>query len=107
MKITTIRIIIQKQIWIIRVTLPFVQGIGVLTIKLEQLKIKVVFTYPNKLQTAVTSPIEQQFKSNIYQLTCQCGAIYNIETKVGIKKRLSQHKRLVKINDIKSNSEIV
>jgi hypothetical protein len=89
------------------ITLPFMHGIDVLKRKLEQLKIKVFFSYPNKIHTACTNSIETKSKSNIYQITCNCGAIYNGETKIGINKRISQHQRIIKKNKTTSNSEII
>ncbi len=80
---------------------------NVLKRKLEQLKIKVFFSYTNKIHTACTNSIETKSKSNIYQITCNCGAIYNGETKIGINKRISQHQRIIKKNKITSNSEII
>ncbi len=40
-------------------------------------------------------------------MNCKCGAIYNGETKVGIKYRMKQHKTKIKENDKNSSSEIV
>jgi predicted GIY-YIG superfamily endonuclease len=37
--------------------------------------------------------MKPQLKSNIYQITCECGAIYNGETKVGLKTRMTQHEK--------------
>ena len=89
-----------------KISLPFVQGINVLKRKLEKLKIKVFFSYPNKIQTLCTNTIKSKSKSNIYQINCSCGAVYNGETKVGLRKRISQHKTTIKKNDKTSPSEI-
>ena len=88
-----------------QITLPFVNGIEVLKRKLEQLSIKVFFSYPSKIKTTCTNLIEQKLKSNIYQITCSCGSIYNGETKIGMDKRIIQHNRKIKNKETK-NSEI-
>ena len=89
------------------ISLPFMHGIGVLKRKLEQLKIKVFFTYRNKLQSICTTAIKPRSKSNIYQITCDCGAIYNGETKIGFEKRMSQHERTIEKDEHDSKSEMV
>ncbi|CAF2648494.1 unnamed protein product [Rotaria sp. Silwood2] len=73
------------------ITLPYVPGIDVLKRKLEKLNIKIYFSYPNKIQTTCTNIIKPKSKSNIYQINCNCGATYNGETKVGLKKCITQH----------------
>ena len=72
-----------------QITLPFMNGIEVLKRKLEKLNIKVFFSYPKKIKSACTNPIENKSKSNIYQISCNCGAIYNGETKIGLKNDLN------------------
>ena len=90
------------------ISLQYVQGIEVLKRKLEKLNIKVYFSYPNKIQTACSSSsTKPRSKSNIYQITCDCGTIYNGETKVGMKKRMLQHKKVIERDDESSNSEMV
>jgi predicted GIY-YIG superfamily endonuclease len=90
-----------------QITLPFVNGIEILKRKLEKLNIKVFFSYPKKIKSACTNPVEQKSKSNIYQINCNCGAVYNGETKIGLKKRLEQHKKRINKKVIPSDSEIV
>ncbi|CAF3770007.1 unnamed protein product [Rotaria sordida] len=81
--------------------------IEVLKRKLEQIGVKLYFSYPLKLKSLATLNEKPQSKSIIYQMNCKCGAIYNGETKVGLKDRMKQHKRKIKENDINSSSEIV
>ncbi|CAF1569088.1 unnamed protein product [Rotaria sp. Silwood1] len=88
-------------------SLPYVKGIEVLKRKLEQIGVKLYFSYPLKLKSLATLNIKPQSKSIIYQMNCKCGAIYNGETKVGLKDRMKQHKTKIKENDINSSSEIV
>jgi uncharacterized FlaG/YvyC family protein len=88
-------------------TLPYVNGMEVLKRKLEKLKIKLYFSYPKKLNSLVTSIIKPQPKSIIYQIECECGLIYNGETKIGLEKRSKQHIQLIKKDDKNTSSEIV
>jgi hypothetical protein len=89
------------------ICLPYVPGIEVLKRKLEKYKIKLYFSYKNKIQSSCTKLMKPQSKSNIYQLACECGAIYNGETKVGVKKRMTQHDKNIREDEENSNSEIV
>ncbi|CAF3685370.1 unnamed protein product [Rotaria sp. Silwood1] len=91
----------------VTLSLPYVKGIEVLKRKLEQIGVKLYFSYPLKLKSLTTLNIKPQSKSIIYQMNCKCGAIYNGETKVGLKDRMKQHKTKIKENDINSSSEIV
>lgn len=89
------------------VCLPYVPGIEVLKRKLNKYNIQTYFSYKNKLQTLCTNIIKPQSNSNVYQIDCDCGAVYNGETKVGIKNRMSQHEQKIKSDDEKSDSEMV
>ena len=73
------------------ITIPYIKGVEVLKRKLNEINIKVFFSYPNKLQTQLTNNLKQNSKSNIYQIACMCGSIYNGETTVGIEKRIQQY----------------
>jgi hypothetical protein len=89
------------------ISLPYVPGIEVLKRRLEKLKIKLYFSYPNKLQSYFNQSMKVQSKSVVYQLQCDCNPpkIYNGETKVGIKNRMKQHFQL--INKLDNKSEMV
>jgi hypothetical protein len=89
------------------ICLPYVPGIEVLRRKLKKYKIKLYFSYQNKLQSLCTQTMKPESKSNIYQIPCECGAIYNGETKIGLKQRIKQHERKIKEDDENSNSELV
>ena len=89
------------------ISLPYVDGIGVLKRKLENLKIKVFFSYPNKIQSACSSSMKPQSKSHIYQIPCDCGAVYNGETKVGFHQRMAQHKKIIEKDEDNPRSEMV
>ncbi|CAF1290674.1 unnamed protein product [Didymodactylos carnosus] len=89
------------------VSLPYVPGMEVLKRKLEKLKIKLYFSYPNKIQSHFNRTLKEPSKSVIYQIQCSCDPpqIYNGETKVGIDNRMKQHFRL--INNDEEKSEMV
>jgi hypothetical protein len=89
------------------ISLPYVPGIEVLKRRLEKLKIKLYFSYPNKLQSYFNRSMKIQSKSVVYQIQCDCDPpkIYNGETKVGIKNRMQQHFQL--INKLDNKSEMV
>jgi hypothetical protein len=89
------------------ICLPYVPGIEVLKRRLEKLKIKLYFSYPNKLQTYLNHTMKTPSKSIVYQVQCDCNPpkIYNGETKVGLKKRMGEHFQL--INKLDSKSEMV
>ena len=89
------------------VSLPYTDGIGVLKRKLETLKIKVYFTYPNKIMSPCSTPMRARPKAVIYQLPCECGAIYNGETKIGIDRRIAQHQKIIDKDEKDSKSEMV
>jgi hypothetical protein len=89
------------------ISLPYANGIGVLKRKLENLKIKVFFSYPNKIQSTCTSSMKPQSKSNIYQIPCECGAVYNGETKIGFHQRRAQHKKILENDKDNPRSEMV
>ncbi|CAF5064803.1 unnamed protein product, partial [Rotaria sp. Silwood1] len=65
------------------ISLPYVPGIEVLKRRLEKLKIKLYFSYPNKLQSCLNQSLKVPSKSIIYQVQCDCDPpkIYNGETK--------------------------
>ena len=79
----------------------------VLKRKLEKVGIKLYFTYPIKLKSLTTTNSKPQPKSVVYQINCQCGAIYNGETKVGLSSRIKQHLAIIKINEKETPSELV
>ncbi|CAF1340803.1 unnamed protein product [Rotaria sp. Silwood1] len=89
------------------ISLPYVPGIEVLKRRLEKLKIKLYFSYPQKIQSYVNRSMKVPSKSVVYQFQCECNPpkIYNGETKVGIKKRMHQHFQL--INKLDNKSEMV
>ena len=88
-------------------TIPYTKGVEVLKGKLNEINTKVFFSYPNKLQTQCTNNLKQNSKSNIYQIACMCGSIYNGETKVGIETRIQQHSSTMIKNKKNSKSELV
>ena len=88
-------------------TLPYVNGMEVLKRKLEKLNIKLYFSYPKKLNSLLTSTIKPQPKSIVYQIQCECGSIYNGETKVGLRNRSKQHNRIIEKDDNSTSSEMV
>jgi uncharacterized FlaG/YvyC family protein len=88
-------------------SLPYVKGMEVLKRKLEKLKIKLYFSYPKKLNSLITSTIKPQSKSVVYQIECECGSIYNGETKVGLETRSKQHIQTIKKDDKDTSSEMV
>ena len=53
-------------------SLPYVPGIEVLKRRLEQLKIKLYFSYPNRLQSGLNQSMKSRSKSVIYQVSCDC-----------------------------------
>ena len=87
--------------------LPYTRGMEVLKRKLEKLQIKLFLSYPRKLNFLVCSNMKPQSKSVVYQMDCECGASYNGETKVGLKKRAEQNNRLIEKDEETANSEIV
>ena len=87
--------------------LPYKNGMEVLKRKLEKVGVKLYFTYPIKLKSLTTTNIKPQPKSVVYQINCQCGAIYNGETKVGLSSRIKQHLAIIKINEKETPSELV
>jgi hypothetical protein len=88
-------------------SLPYVKGMEVLKRKLEKIGIKLYFGYPLKLKSLVTSNMKPQSKSIVYQIDCDCGAVYNGETKVGLKNRMGQHGTIIEEDDKESPSEMV
>jgi predicted GIY-YIG superfamily endonuclease len=87
--------------------LPYVPGIEILKRRLAKLNIKLFYSYPNKLQSTLNSSVKRNSKSVIYQIKCECGKIYNGETKIGLENRIKQHEKLINKNEIDSKSEIV
>ena len=85
--------------------LPYKNGMEVLKRKLEKVGVKLYFTYLIKLKSLTTTNIKPQPKSVVYQINCQCGAIYNGETKVGLSSRIKQHLAIIKINERETPSE--
>jgi predicted GIY-YIG superfamily endonuclease len=98
----------EKGKFLYSMTLPYAPGIEILKRKLEKLKIKLYFSYPNKINSSLNSNIKSKSKSIIYQMECNCNAIYNGETKVGLEKRMKQHEKSInKKKDSKTSSEII
>ncbi|CAF3780612.1 unnamed protein product [Rotaria sp. Silwood1] len=89
------------------ITIPYVPGAEVLKRRLEKLQIKVFFSYPNKIKSYFNSNINNETKSIIYRIQCDCNQIYVGETKVGLKARMEQHEKLILEDEHNSNSEIV
>ena len=89
------------------ISLPYTPGIEVLKRKLEKLKIKLYFSYPQKLSSLVFSNINRKSKAIIYKIPCECGAEYVGETKRGLNERMQEHIRNIKENDVQSKSEMV
>ena len=89
------------------IVIPYVPGAEVLKRRLEKLKIRLFFSYKNKIKSIFNSCIKQENKSVIYQIECACKKIYNGETKVGIWKRMKQHKNEIMKDKKQSNPEIV
>ena len=87
--------------------LPYARGMEMLKRKLEKLHIKLFFSYSRKLNSLIYSNMKPQSKSVVYQMDCECGASYNGETKVGLKKRAEQHNKLIEKHEETANSEIV
>ncbi|CAF1545313.1 unnamed protein product [Adineta ricciae] len=85
-------------------SLPYVKGIEVLKRKLEKWKIKLYFSYPNKLQSSFNQSMKAQSKSVVYQIQCDCDppSIYNGETKKGLETRIKQHYSLISNEDTRS-----
>ncbi|CAF1371595.1 unnamed protein product, partial [Rotaria sp. Silwood1] len=89
-------------------SLPYVPGMEVLKRKLEkQLKIKLYFSYPYKLQSQFNRTLKIPSKSIIYQIPCSCKQTYVGQTKVGLDKRMKQHSKIINNNTDDSNSEMV
>ena len=89
------------------IVIPYVPGVEVLKRRLEKLKIRLFFSYKNKIRSLFNSCIRQENKSVIYQLEWECKRVCNGETKVGIWKRMEQHKNEILKDKEQSNSEIV
>ena len=89
------------------IALPYTPGIEVLKRKLKRLKIQLFFSYPQKLQSYMNTSLTPTTNSIVYHMKCRCGAAYIGETKVGLKRRIEQHKHLINKNEKQSNSEIV
>ncbi|CAF3257721.1 unnamed protein product [Rotaria socialis] len=88
-------------------SLPYVNGMKVLKRKFEKLNNKLDFSYPKKLNSLVTSTIKPPSKAVVYQIECECGSIYNGETKVGLTNRSKQHDSIIEKDDENSSSEMV
>ena len=89
------------------IKLPYTPGIEFLKRKLKRLKIQLFFSYPKKLQSYMNTSLTPTTNSIVYHMKCKCGAAYIGETKVGLKRRIEQHKQLINKNEKQSNSEIV
>jgi hypothetical protein len=88
--------------------LPYVPGMEVLKRKLEKnLKIKLYFSYPYKLQSQFNRTLKTPSNSIIYQIPWSCKQTYVGQTKVGIDNRMKQHAKLINDNNDDSNSEMV
>jgi hypothetical protein len=89
-------------------SLPYVPGMEVLKRKLEKnLKIKLYFSYPYKLQSHFNRSLKIPSKSVIYQIPCSCKQTYVGQTKVGIDNRMKQHSKTLNDNTDDSKSEMV
>ncbi|CAF5011042.1 unnamed protein product, partial [Rotaria sp. Silwood1] len=97
----------KKDEYEISMSLPYTPGIEVLKRKLEKLKIKLYFSYPQKLSSLVPSNINRKSKAIVYKIPCECGAEYIGETKRGLDERMQEHIRNIKENDDQSKSEMV
>jgi hypothetical protein len=87
--------------------LPYVPGLKVLKRKLEKkLKIKLYFSYPNKLQSYFNRSMKTPSNSIIYQIPCECGKTYVGQTKVGINNRMKQHYKSI-VDDKNKNLEMI
>jgi len=51
--------------------------------------------------------MKQQSKSIVYQIMCDCVAVYNGGTKVGLANRMKRHGTGIKEDDKDSSSEMV
>ena len=89
------------------ITISYIKGVEVLKRKLNEINIKVFFSYLNKLQTQSTNNLKQNSNSNIYQIACMCDSIYNGETTVGIEKFIQQYISTIIKNKENSTSEVV
>ncbi|CAF2990126.1 unnamed protein product [Rotaria sp. Silwood2] len=97
----------KKDEYEISMSLPYTPGIEVLKRKLDKLKIKLYFSYPQKLSSLVPSNINRKSKAIVYKIPCECGAEYIGETKRGLDERMQEHIRNIKENDDQSKSEMV
>ncbi|CAF4873932.1 unnamed protein product [Rotaria sp. Silwood1] len=88
-------------------SLPYIPGMEVLKRKLEKLKIKLYFSYPQKLQSYFNRSLKTSSKSVIYQIPCSCKQTYVGQTKVGIEKRMKQHSKTLNDNADDSKSEMM
>ncbi|CAF4232919.1 unnamed protein product, partial [Rotaria magnacalcarata] len=94
--------------FICSLTLPYVPGIEVLKRRLEKkLKIKLLFSYPYKLQSQFNQSLKVPSKSVIYQIPCSCKETYVGQTKLDIDNRMKQHSKAINDNENNSNSEMV
>ncbi|CAF0966041.1 unnamed protein product [Rotaria sordida] len=89
------------------ITLPYIPRIEILKRNLKKLNVKLYSSYPNKMNSLFNNNIKPTSKSIIYQIECNCSAIYNGETKVRLINRIKQHEKVINKNDDKQNSKIV
>ncbi|CAM4915694.1 unnamed protein product [Rotaria socialis] len=73
----------------------------------KKLKIKLLFSYPYKLQSQFNHSLKVPSKSVIYQILCSCKEIYVGQTKVSIDNRMKQDSKVINDNENNSNSEMV
>ena len=75
--------------------------------KIEKMKIKLYFTYLNKIPSSFNSIIRPISKSIIYQIECNCKVLYNGETKVGPSKRIKRHENNILKTTNNCNCEVI
>ena len=85
--ITNVKETRKEQNFLYTITLPYVPRIEILKRKLEKLKGKLYFSYPNKIGSLFSKSVKPTSSSIIYQIECSCNAINNGETKVELKKQ--------------------
>ena len=97
----------EKDEWKFRLSLPYYPGIEILKRRLEKLKIKLHFSYPNKLSSFLPSYHHKQSRSVIYKISCECKAQYIGETKISLEQRMCQHYQLIEKDSDETKSEMV
>ena len=97
----------EKDEWKFRLSLPYYPGIEVSKRRLEKVKIKLQFSYPNKLSTILPLYHRKRSKSVIYKILCECKVQYVGETKIGLEQRMCQHYQLIEKDSDETKSEMV